>query len=44
MGSMLGPRGLEKLYADIIAQNECGFNHFKEGHQQPQSNWEMREK
>jgi hypothetical protein len=26
---MLGPRGLEKLYADIISQNECGFNHQK---------------
>jgi hypothetical protein len=36
MGSMLEPRGLEKLYADIISQNECGFSHSKEEHQQQQ--------
>jgi hypothetical protein len=39
MGSMLGPRGLEKLFADIISQNKFGFSHSKEEHQQPQLNW-----
>jgi uncharacterized protein (DUF2126 family) len=24
---MLRPRGLEKLYPDIVPQNECGLNH-----------------
>jgi hypothetical protein len=30
MGSTPGPRGLEKLYVDIISQNVRGFNHTKE--------------
>jgi hypothetical protein len=38
MGSMLGPRGLEKLNADIISPNECCFNHSKEEQQQQQLN------
>jgi hypothetical protein len=43
MGSMLGPRGLEKVYADIIFHHDCGFDHSKEDHQKPEQNWEMRE-
>jgi hypothetical protein len=38
MGSMLGPRGLEKIYAEIIPQNEFGFNHSQGEHQQQQLN------
>jgi hypothetical protein len=30
MGSTPGPRGLEKLYIDIISQNLRGFHHTKE--------------
>jgi hypothetical protein len=29
MGSMPGPRGIEKLSMDTVSQNVCGFNHAK---------------